>query len=206
MINTALGRAFLIFILLILSGIHKILGVVCVLLIVILFNNSDSVYLEGMTTPTVPGKTTTTTSSPTNNPMAPSPMATSPTTTTTTSSPSTNPMAPSPPTPPTTPMAPPPATSTTTTTSSPTASTPANVSSQSPSLATSASNLLGSLTNKQQQQQNNTAQEGFDLIGKERNIQRGRNSNSIPVNDFMRESTNVAPYEGSAFFSSYSSV
>ena len=40
------------------------------------------------------------------------------------------------------------------------------------------------------------ATEGFDIIGKESNLKRGKQSNSIPVHDFMRESVSVAPYEG----------
>ena len=50
-----------------------------------------------------------------------------------------------------------------------------------------------------------TATEGFDIIGKESNLKRGKQSNSIPVNDFMRESTSVAPYEGSSNLESFSS-
>jgi cytoskeletal protein RodZ len=49
-----------------------------------------------------------------------------------------------------------------------------------------------------------TATEGFDIIGKESNLKRGKQSNSIPVNDFMRESVSVAPYEGSAHLDSFS--
>jgi hypothetical protein len=49
-----------------------------------------------------------------------------------------------------------------------------------------------------------TATEGFDIIGKESNLKRGKQSNSIPVNDFMRESTSVAPYEGSSNLESFS--
>ena len=49
-----------------------------------------------------------------------------------------------------------------------------------------------------------TATEGFDIIGKESNLKRGKQSNSIPVNDFMRESVSVAPYEGSVHLDSFS--
>jgi len=38
--------------------------------------------------------------------------------------------------------------------------------------------------------------EGFDIIGTENNIKRGKQSNSIPVASFMRSSTNVEPYSG----------
>jgi hypothetical protein len=49
-----------------------------------------------------------------------------------------------------------------------------------------------------------TAAEGFDIIGKESTLKRGKQSNSIPVNDFMRESVSVAPYEGSVHLDSFS--
>jgi len=38
--------------------------------------------------------------------------------------------------------------------------------------------------------------EGFDIIGTENNIKRGKQSNSIPVSNFMRSSTNVQPHDG----------
>ena len=43
------------------------------------------------------------------------------------------------------------------------------------------------------------AKEGFDIIGTENNIKRGKQSNSIPVNDMTRMSTNVLPHEGNSF-------
>ena len=39
------------------------------------------------------------------------------------------------------------------------------------------------------------ATEGFDIIGKERYIQKGKQSNQIPVNDSMKITKNVLPYE-----------
>jgi len=39
------------------------------------------------------------------------------------------------------------------------------------------------------------ATEGFDIISKERYIQKGKQSNQIPVNDSMRNTKNVLPYE-----------
>ena len=45
----------------------------------------------------------------------------------------------------------------------------------------------------------NVAQEGFDLIGTEHNIKKGKPSNSISVNSFMRNSDNVLPSESSSF-------
>lgn len=38
--------------------------------------------------------------------------------------------------------------------------------------------------------------EGFDIMGTERNLQRGKKSNSIMVNEDMRKSENVDPYDG----------
>jgi hypothetical protein len=48
-----------------------------------------------------------------------------------------------------------------------------------------------------------TATEGFDMIGQERDMQAGKRSNSIPVSDFMRQSSDVAPYAGSTFSESF---
>ena len=49
-----------------------------------------------------------------------------------------------------------------------------------------------------------TAAEGFDILGIENNIKRGKQSNSIPVNNFMRDADSVSPYEGSSFLGSFS--
>lgn len=49
LVDTALGRAILILFILGISYTNKILGVVAVLSIIILFNNSDIGYLEGFT-------------------------------------------------------------------------------------------------------------------------------------------------------------
>ena len=172
MVNTPLGRAFFIVILLFVSYINKILGVVCVLLFIIMFNNSDAIYLEGATTMTASNKqqngdspaTSTPTIIPatTAAPVTASPLTASPTTTSANSV-------------------------TTSATPLVTTASPAT------------SNILGNVSSGT----TNTAQEGFDIIGKERNLQRGRNSNSIPVNDFMKDSTNVAPYDGSPFSESF---
>jgi hypothetical protein len=39
------------------------------------------------------------------------------------------------------------------------------------------------------------ATEGFDIVSKERYIQKGKQSNQIPVNDSIRNTHNVLPYE-----------
>ena len=49
------------------------------------------------------------------------------------------------------------------------------------------------------------AKEGFDIIGTENNIKRGKQSNSIPVNDMARTSSDVLPHEGNSF-SAFSSM
>jgi len=179
MVNTPLGRAFFIVILLFVSYINKILGVVCVLLFIIMFNNSDAIYLEGATTMTASNKQQNGTTSITDSPATSTPTIIPVTTAA--------PVTATPVTPVTTASASP-LTTTTTTSATPTSPT-----------STANSNILGNVSSGT----TNTAQEGFDIIGKERNLQRGRNSNSIPVNDFMKDSTNVAPYEGSSFSESF---
>lgn len=51
---------------------------------------------------------------------------------------------------------------------------------------------------------NAKAAEGFDILGIENNIKRGKQSNSIPVNSFMRDADSVAPYDGTSFLGSFS--
>ena len=50
-----------------------------------------------------------------------------------------------------------------------------------------------------------TAVEGFDIIGTENNIKRGKQSNNIPVNKFSNEPDMVSPYEGFLLSESFSS-
>jgi hypothetical protein len=45
--------------------------------------------------------------------------------------------------------------------------------------------------------------EGFDIIGTENNIKRGKQSNKIPVSEHMRESMSVSAFDGS-FSDNYS--
>jgi hypothetical protein len=51
---------------------------------------------------------------------------------------------------------------------------------------------------------NTDAVEGFDIVGKERYMQKGFQSNSIPVSDFMKNSQNILPSESSNVFDSVS--
>jgi hypothetical protein len=49
-----------------------------------------------------------------------------------------------------------------------------------------------------------TSTEGFDIIGTENTIKRGKQSNSIPVQPFLKNADNVAPYESSTFKENFS--
>ena len=44
-------------------------------------------------------------------------------------------------------------------------------------------------------QPSSTAVEGFDIVSTERYIQKGKQSNQIPVNDTMRITNDISPYE-----------
>ena len=67
LINTPLGRAFLIVAILGISYCHQMFGVVAILFVIIIFNQSDFSFMEGFTdtTTTTTTPTTTTTTSPT---------------------------------------------------------------------------------------------------------------------------------------------
>ena len=129
-ISESLGRLFLIGIILIVSCIHKILGVISVLFIIIIFNNSDFSYLEGMTNPV----------------------------------------------------------SITSNSNYQFASKPEKLD-------------FNDKTKKKNKTRPKYSKpiEGSDIIGKERQIQKGRNSNSIPVNDNMKLTDNLQPHERSSF-------
>jgi hypothetical protein len=168
LLDTALGRSVLVFLVLILAYVNKILGVVAVLFIIILFNQSDLGYLEGFTT------TPSTPAAPNANQQArieerqkirqnvkanlASKAAASSASTTTTPA---------------------------TTIPASTTTTPAS---------TTTAPAASSLTT--------TGAEGFDIIGTENNIKRGKQSNKIPVSSHMRESMNVSAFDGS-FSDSY---
>jgi len=46
-----------------------------------------------------------------------------------------------------------------------------------------------------------TAAEGFDVLGTERTLQKGKNANSISVNSNVRNSDSINAYDGSSSFS-----
>jgi len=164
LLDTTLGRALLILFILFISYTNKILGVVSVLFIIIMFNNSNlNYFMEGFTAqppttndttiPSTPAKKTDEEEQPvkpTNKVAA----TASPVTNDTTVDHTTMPAA--------------------------------------PALATTSSQ--------------NVAKEGFQTLDIERSIQKGKQSNSIPVIPFMKESDSIAPYEASSFAESFSTI
>jgi len=163
LLDTALGRAVLILFILVISYTNKILGVVSVLFIIIMFNNSDIGYMEGFTAPSSSTSSnninkdgSTTTSNTTNKD------------------------------------------DTTTTTTEPTLTDEQK------------QQLLLKLQEKSKDSSTTTttssssvASEGFDIIGTENSIKRGKQSNSIPVNSYMKNFDDIQPFGGS-FSDSYS--
>ena len=166
LIDSALGRFFLIVFILYLSYCHKILGVVGVLFIVIMFNNN--MYYEGFGNKSSSSSTDTTS---------------------------------------------------TDTSSTDASSNSVDASSNSISLNTDqikemvkqqisekASNNSSTTdtTTDTTKTKDSKAVEGFDILGIENSIKRGKQSNSIPVNSFMRDADSIAPYEGTSFLGSFS--
>jgi hypothetical protein len=94
-----------------------------------------------------------------------------------------------------------------TSSNSPTTSTPASVSSENdmpiPSkINVIASSSLNNSDNNATTKKTNSV-EGFDLQSTENNIKRGKQSNSIPVNPSLKQSVDVAPYEGQIHANSF---
>jgi hypothetical protein len=171
LLDTALGRAILILFILVISYTNKILGVVSVLFIIIMFNNSDIGYLEGFTDSSSTNSTTTTSSKmPTNSNKD----------TTSTS------------------------TDTTTTTTTPTLTDEQK------------EQLMATLQEKAKEKDTSTVTtssvasggaEGFNTFETERNIQKGKQSNSIPVSSYANQSDNVEAFGafGGKFSDSFAS-
>ena len=166
--DTYLGRAFLIIIILFASYLHKILGVVCVLIIIIMFNNNSfSSYYEGFDGNTGDASddkkdkkdsmsATTTTGDNKNKPIT----------------------------------------------------TPTPVPNDKIDVVTSSKDTKNVTGNDVGNDDSNTASnnnvvakaiEGFDLQSTENNIKRGKQSNSIPVNQYNKQSIEVSPYESASF-------
>jgi hypothetical protein len=176
LIDTSLGRAVLIAFIIFISSCNKIMGIVGVLLIMIMFNNSRTGILEGFDTeaikPKLQHKNDTDIDACGNNTtpsLTPSPSPS----TSETSSPSTS------------------------ETSSPSTSETPSLTPSTPTTPITTTPNVASLQSKTEQ-----AKEGFDIIGTENNIKRGKQSNSISVNNNSRNSENVEPYESNVFSSS----
>ena len=176
-LNTCLGRTILILIILLISYTNKILGVVAILFIIIMFNVKMAKYRENMTNSdnNLDANSSPTNSSPTN--------------------------------------------------SSPTSNlpdikninvvsngknkpkldissiTPETVDLENTNTSISESNNLPSIKlgepieSLQNSENLLTSTEGFDILGTENQLKRGKQSNSIMVGDYMRQSSNVIPYE-----------
>jgi hypothetical protein len=67
-----------------------------------------------------------------------------------------------------------------------------------PSTTTTSSTSSSSSSNKR-----NSSTEGFDLIGTENTIKRGKQSNSIPVYHHSNNGGHVAPYDGGSAYSAF---
>jgi len=181
--DTYLGRTFLIVILLFASYLHKILGVVCVLIIIIMVNNNNnnmfSSYYEGFggkSSDASDGKKDKTDTKDTEVTKTDSVS-----TTTTTGDNKNKPI---------TTHTPVPIDKIDVVTSSKDSkNVPGNDTSKSDS--NSDSNTDTNVVTK--------AIEGFDLQSTENNIKRGKQSNSIPVNQYNKQSIEVAPYESASF-------
>jgi len=162
LIDTALGRFFLIICIIGLSYFHKILGVVGVLFVIIMFN--INMYYEGF------GNNSKSNSS-------------SSTSSTDASDNSTDASANS-------------------TTQIDTEQIKAMIKQQ---IADASNNNTSSdSSSSNSSSKNSKASEGFDVLGMENSIKRGKQSNSIPVNSFMRDSDSISPYEGSSILGNFS--
>jgi hypothetical protein len=173
--DTYLGRAFLIIIILFASYLHKILGVVCVLIIIIMFNNNIndfSSYYEGFG-----GNASDASNNKTDKKNTSVTITDSVSATTTTGDNKNKPI----------------------TTPTPVPNDKINVVTSSTTSSKDSKNVDESADNTTSNNIPSKAIEGFDLQSTENNIKRGRQSNSIPVNQYNKQSIEVAPYETSSF-------
>lgn len=175
LMDTALGRIFLIVFILSLSHCHKILGVVGVLLIVIMFNSN--MYYEGFENKN--SSTTTTDASSNSVDISSNSVDPSSNSTTTLNADQIKQMI----------------------QQQISAAASNNNSSSSSDSTTDSGSSTTTVTKKPN---NSTASEGFDILGIENNIKRGKQSNSIPVNNFMRDADSIMPYDGTSFLGSFS--
>ena len=162
LIDSALGRIFLIVFILCLSHCNKILGVVGVLFIIIMFNTN--MYSEGFET--ADGKTMT---KPTDPKLDASKVDTTKVDTTKLKENAKKQLS--------------------------DAKTNVDTAKASMDTAKASMNMAKAPA---------TGVEGFDILGIENNIKRGKQSNSIPVNSFTRNVDFVSPYDGTSFLGSFS--
>ena len=158
--DTYLGRAFLVIIILFASYLNKILGVACVFIVVIMFNNfGNHSFYEGI-------DGTVTTTNKTNKP--------------------TKPTKPNQPT-------------------DDNKNEKQNAPSASENINTHTSvpndkiNVTTTTSTSSTEKSGFRSIEGFDLQSTENNIKRGKQSNTIPINQYNNQSIEVAPYEGASF-------
>jgi len=189
LLNTYLGRAFLILLILVLAYLHKIFGVVAVLFVILLFNQSDMAYLEGFVGQDASGNI-----DPSGNVDASGSQVAQQVSSNVDASGN---------------AGPPPAVIAAAQNNASTSSQSNQVNVVTPGTPTTgsgpgpASNAnIGSGSGPASTK--NTALEGFNILGMENEIRRGKNSNTLPVNPFMKDATNVAPYEGSPFKENFS--
>lgn len=166
LIDTALGRFFLIICVVGLSYSHKILGVVGVLFIIIMFNSN--MYYEGFGNNSKSSSSSSSTDASSNSTDA--------------SYNSTD-------------------ASSNSTTQIDTEQIKAMIKQQ---IADASNNNTSSDSSSNSSSKNSKASEGFDILGMENSIKRGKQSNSIPVNSFMRDSDSISPYEGSSILGNFS--
>ena len=174
--DTYLGRSVLIVLILFASYLNKILGIVSVLIIIIMFNNSNLLNFEGFETSTnTNANNATNTSTNAKDKVQNIKNAIEEKINSNSTTP------------------------TSTTSTLPSTTSPSTTSPSTTSPSTSATPLpkINVVTNGSKVSTN--AIEGFDLQSTENNIKRGKQSNSIPVNSFSKQSTEVAPFEGSKF-------
>jgi len=170
--DTYLGRAFLIIIILFASYLHKILGVVCVLIIIIMFNNNNNNIFSSYYEGFEDNSSDATDDK--KNTKVTVTDSVSTTTTMGNNKPITTP------------------------TSVP--NDKIDVVTSSASSSKNAKNVAGNTDDNSATNNNATkAIEGFDLQSTENNIKRGKQSNSIPVNQYNKQSIEVAPYESASF-------
>ena len=176
MFRTALGRLSLIVLILAMSYTNKILGVVGVLFIVIIFCSSGMNFMEGATTM---GDTPPTSNSPTSGiPVVPTD------TPNTDVPPSTTDVPPPPPaeepatTDPTSTAVQPKKKAASSATGTPIDESQTGVTDQTSGIDLTTANAGDAISSTE-----NAAVESFDILGLERNIQKGKNSNSIPIHN-----------------------